>query len=221
MTASISTRTADRLRVAVTPRRLAVLLVVLNVEAALVVGYLAVTDATVTTPRHLVYPFVWLNVAGWAVWSLDVPEAPRRRRLLAGGVAAVYVVAMLAFAGLVGVGRGGTALGVTWAVPGWGPIVHLGVGPFGASLIPFMVVGYVALGVLGYAALLDAASSAVPGVVGLVSCVGCTWPIASALVATAAGGTAGVGAAVTEWSYGLSTVVFVAAIALLYWRPGT
>ena len=70
-----------------------------------------------------------------------------------------------------------------------------------------------------YATVLDAARSAVTGVLGLLSCVSCSWPVLASLATGVAGGGSGLAAAVSTGSYGLSTVVFVATVALLYWRP--
>jgi cytochrome c biogenesis protein CcdA len=59
----------------------------------------------------------------------------------------------------------------------------------------------------------------VTGILGLLSCVSCSWPILATLVTGVAGsGTAIAGAAYAQ-SYGLSTVVFVVTVGLLYWRP--
>jgi hypothetical protein len=51
----------------------------------------------------------------------------------------------------------------------------------------------------------------------LVSCVSCTLPVLAALVSGVAGGS--VTAVATGFSYDLSTLVFVASVGLLYWRP--
>lgn len=217
----MSARTVERIRLAITPRRTAVVAAVLAVEAILVVGYFAATGAAITTPRHLVYPFVWLNVGGAAVYAIDPPDAPRSRRRLAAAAAAGYFVVLLAVAGLVGLRTGGLEASATMAAPGWGPVVRVGLGPLGVTVIPYMVAGYAALAYLGYAAVLEAASAAAPAVVGLVSCVGCTWPVVAAVLSAVAGSTAGVGSAIGQWAYGLSTIVFLLAVGLLYWRPGT
>jgi hypothetical protein len=43
--------------------------------------------------------------------------------------------------------------------------------------------------------------------------------VVAALLSSVVGGTAAVTAAATAWSYDLSTVVFLLAVTLLYWRP--
>ena len=78
--------------------------------------------------------------------------------------------------------------------------------------------GYLALAWLVYATVIDAAGSAVTGVLGLLSCVSCSWPILASLL-TGIGGGGALAAAAQSQSYELSTVVFVVTVALLYWRP--
>jgi cytochrome c biogenesis protein CcdA len=80
-------------------------------------------------------------------------------------------------------------------------------------------VGYAALAVLVYATALDVAGSAIGGVLGLFSCVSCTWPVLASLVGGVAGGSSAVASAALSGSYGLSTVIFVVTVGLLYWRP--
>jgi hypothetical protein len=70
-----------------------------------------------------------------------------------------------------------------------------------------------------YATVLDAAGSAVTGVLGLLSCVSCSWPVLTSIATGLVGGSSGVAAAVSNGSYGLSTLVFVVTVGLLYWRP--
>jgi len=62
----------------------------------------------------------------------------------------------------------------------------------------------------------DASGGAVGGIVGLFSCVSCVLPILASIL----GGFVGVGATLSQaalsQSYGLSTVVFVTSVGLLY-----
>ena len=67
--------------------------------------------------------------------------------------------------------------------------------------------------------VVDAAASGLAGFVGLFSCVSCTWPLL-ATVFTGIFGTASAAASiVTGQPYGASTVVFLASVAMLVWRP--
>lgn len=196
---------------------------VLFAEALLVVGYLAVTGAAVLEPRYLVYPFLWVNAAGAAValrWREPKPGADRAR-LLAGAVAVAYVLALVAIDGTLSLSGGGGGLTVFWRLPpGWGPLVTYDGGLVRLAVVPFKVLGYVGLGYLLYAAALETVSNTLSGLLGLVSCVGCTAPVAATVVASAFGGASGaVVSAATTWAYDLSTVVFLLAVAILYFRP--
>jgi hypothetical protein len=103
--------------------------------------------------------------------------------------------------------------------PGWGPAVTYAGSGLTLTLVPFRVVGYLALAYLVYATVLDAARSAVTGALGLLSCVSCSWPVLASLASGVAGSGSGIAAAVTTGSYGLSTLVFVVTVTLLVWRP--
>ena len=85
--------------------------------------------------------------------------------------------------------------------------------------MPARVVGYAALAYLVYATVIDASGAAVSGVVGLLSCVSCSWPILASLLSGVAGGGSVLVAATFDFSYDISTAVFLLTVALLYWRP--
>lgn len=185
------------------------------------------------TPLELgiyVYPFVWLNLGLWALVRTEPPEASRRKRYVAVAAAAAYFLVLAYAGGMVGPphshGPGvehdhglSLTLRVASIPPGWGPVVALE-GGFGfVQLMPYQVVGYLALAYLLYVTVLDAATAAVSGVVGLLTCVSCSAPVLLALVGGLAGSTAGVATVVYEQPYGLSTLAFVVTVALLSWRP--
>lgn len=197
----------------------------LAAEVAAVAGYLLFADVRVTDPLILVYPLVWINVGVWAVWRTDPPAATDRRRLAVGLVAAAYLGVLAVVGGLVdlsGAAAGQpTTVRVAYASlpPGYGPALLYAGGPVGLNLLPYKVVGYVALAYLVYATVLEAAGSAVSGVLGLFACVSCAWPVLGTVVAGLFGGGSAVYAVALSQSYALSTVVFVTAVALLRWRP--
>lgn len=217
----MSHATIDRLERLVPDRRtlLAAGLVV-NLELIAILVYVNLSGATFSAPRYLVYPWIWINVGVWTVLRTRPEPASSRHRWLAAGIGVAYF-ALIAYAGgLVGFGGMGTGLQVSWLPPGWGPAILYGGESLRLVLMPFEVVGYLALTYLVYATILDAAGSAVAGLVGLFSCVSCTWPVAASLLTGVLGGTAGVAAGgVYSLTYDLSTVVFVVSIGLLYWRP--
>ena len=63
--------------------------------------------------------------------------------------------------------------------------------------------------------VIDATGSAAAGLLGLFSCVSCSWPI---LVSLLSGGSPFLTAAL-QVSYGVSTLVFLLTAGLLYFRP--
>jgi hypothetical protein len=109
---------------------------------------------------------------------------------------------------------------VRMASPGWGPRIAYVAHEFYVYFIPYRVVGYLSLAYLVYAAVLDAGRSTLGGVVGVASCVGCSFPLVTALVGVVGGGSAAaLTGTVTAYSMDLSTVAFLAAVALLSYRP--
>jgi len=193
-----------------------------NVQLVAVVAYLVFTDATVTEPRYVAYGLVWVNVGAAVLYRFEPPSAPfgTRRRALA--VATAYFGLLAVFSGLLGPGVGEHATGfrVAWLPPGWGPALLYSGRYASVALLPAYTVGYLALAYLVYGLVIDAAGSAVAGVIGLFSCVSCTWPILAAAAATVFGGGGLIAASASALSYDLSTAVFLLTVGLLLWRPG-
>ncbi|MDY6780718.1 MAG: hypothetical protein SV760_09320 [Halobacteria archaeon] len=187
------------------------------VEVLSAVIYFSLSPSTAVTVRHVVYPFVWINLSIWAVSKVYVPDASVSKRLVAGGISVFYLTLLTYFGGVLGFADPSIAydFGVTWASPGWGPILYGSLGGFYFKLVPFFVVGYATLSYLVYTGILEATKSALAGAVGLVSCVGCTWPVISAALSVLVGSTTFLGSTVYAWSYGLSTVVFAVSVLVL------
>jgi hypothetical protein len=228
MTRSPTSRPLDAVSDRVSSASVALLVAVVLAELALVVGYLGATAAEATSIRYLLYPFVWINVAVAAVFATDPPDAGPwlRRGVLA--VAGGYLLVLAYFGGvleLTHLGHShthGGASGLTVFTslpPGWGPTVVYDHALFSLTLVPYQFVGYLALAYLVYVALLDTASAAFSGAVGLLSCVSCSWPVLASLLAGVLGGSA-VASTVYSFSVDLSTAAFVLAVVLLVWRPG-
>lgn len=204
-------------------RRLAVVALLLNLQGIGVVLYYAFSSATVTEPRYIVYGLLWMNVGVLAIWAADPPtgvDFQQRRRALA--LAAGYFGLLAVFGGLVTTGLGADATGfrVAWMTPGWGPALLYGGHSISFVLMPAYTVGYLSLAYLVYVTVLDAAGSAVGGLLGLVSCVSCTWPVLATIGSTLFGSAGLLATSATEVPYDLSTAVFIVTVALLYWRPG-
>lgn len=196
-------------------------------EFLLIGVYVQISPGTITDPLILVYPFVWINVAIWAVLTTSPPGASQRHRRIAGAIGVGYFLLLASVGGLVSPGHAfhghshasSFRLVITTLPPGWSPAVLYGGSLIGIALFPFRVIGYLALAYLVYVTLLDAAGSVVSGLIGLFSCVSCTWPVLGTVLTGLFGGTSAVAVVAMNRPYGVSTLVFLSAVALLYWRP--
>jgi hypothetical protein len=226
----MATDTRDSPLARLRPRRETLLWgsVLVTLELGLLTAHVLVGSSSPLSPGGLrlwVYPFVWINVGLWAVVRTEpaAVESSTRQRALAGVLVAGYFGVLAYTGGLVGHGtsEGAGVVNVVWGTvpPGWAPVVTYAGSGLTLTLVPYRVVGYLALAYLVYATVLDAARSAVTGLLGLLSCVSCSWPVLASLATGVAGSGSGLAAAVTTGSYGLSTLVFLATVALLYWRP--
>ncbi len=226
----MATDTRDSPLARLRPRRETLLWgsVLVTLELGLLTAHVLVGSSSPLSPGGLrlwVYPFVWINVGLWAVVRTEpaAVEASTRQRVLAGVLVAGYFGVLAYTGGLVGHGtpEGAGVVNVVWGTvpPGWAPVVTYAGSALTLTLVPYRVVGYLALAFLVYATVLDAARSAVTGLLGVLSCVSCSWPVLASLATGVAGSGSGLAAAVTTGSYGLSTLVFLATVVLLYWRP--
>lgn len=194
--------------------------IVLNTELLLVLIYLVTSGVGVTDPLFYVWPFVWLNAAMWAVWTVDRPDAGPRASVFAGVLAGVYLLVLGYFGGLFAFG--GSDAGLRLALdrpPGWGPALIYSGTAITVALTPFKVVGYLVLSYLVAVTLLDTTAGAWSGVVGLFSCVSCSWPIVATVLTSVFGSASAVGALALDQAYLLSTLAYLSAVALLVWRP--
>lgn len=212
--------------------------VVVNAELLAVLLYLAVEPVVVDSWRFIVYGFLWINAGLYAIVKTTPAAATTRTRRLALLVAGGYFLVLAVAGGLLGPSHtsplaslltdghlhshgpssaGGFA--VRLLPPGWGPALVYQGSWVTLILMPYKVVGYLALAYLVYATVIDAAGTAISGSLGLLSCVSCTWPVAGSLVTSLFGSGSAVVAAATTWPYDISTVAFLATVALLTWRP--
>lgn len=209
-TQTVSTRTA------------LIVALLLNLQGMLVVLYLGLTNSEVTELRYLLYGLVWVNVGAYAIYAASPPPAEFETRRRAVAIAAGYFALLAVFGGLIGLGVGANATGarIAWLPPGWGPAFVYSGYYLSVTLMPAYVIGYLALAYLVFVTAVDAAGSIVAGVVGLFSCVSCTWPIVAAVASSLLGGGTLLAGSAMSLSYDLSTGVFLLTVALLYWRPG-
>jgi hypothetical protein len=212
------------------PSRLTLLwgaLIVL-VELLAVLLYLELAPVEPMEYRIYAYPFVWINVGLWAIVATDPPAGVAAVQRRAAGMVAGGYFLLLSYAG--GVVAGGYSLvggtpgfyaGLRTLPPGWGPVLLWNTPVVKLTVYPYKLIGYLALAYLVYVLVLDAAgaSSAFGGVLGLLSCVSCSWPVLTTLVTGVVGSGSALAAAANSEIYGLSTLVFVVTVALLHWRP--
>lgn len=191
--------------------------VVVNTEIILVLAYVLLAEEPATDPVVLTFPFVWLNVAGLVFAFVRPPSASTRRKWVALAVAVAYALVLAYVGGVFGTGGQGT--GFRWilaAPPGFAPGLVYSGATLAAVFTPWKVAGYLALSYLLYVTVLDASGGVAGGVLGLFSCVSCVLPV----IASVVGGVAGFGGllyqAAMAQSYGLSTVVYVVSVGLLY-----
>lgn len=191
--------------------------IVLNTEILLVLLYVLLLDGAATDPVLLAFPFVWLNVAGAVLLYVRPAPAPTRRRAAAALFALGYALVLGYVGGVFGPGGQGAGLRTVLAAPpGFAPSIVYSGATLSVVLTPWKVGGYLALSYLVYVTVVDASGGVAGGVLGLFSCVSCVLPV----IASVLGGFAGVGATLYQaalyQSYGLSTVVFLLSVGLLY-----
>lgn len=204
-----------------------------NTQIAITLAYLLLSDVIVTEPRYLIYPWLWIDAALLAVWKTDVSPASTATRRAGIAIAGGYFLLLALAAGVVGptggivatlTGTAGsvpeaTGWNVHWLPPGSGPALLYQGTAVRAALLPYEVIGYAGLAYLVYAGVLEAAGSTLSGLVGMFSCVSCAWPIVGGAVTTIFGSGSAIAIAATTWPHDVSTVVFLSAVVLLYWRP--
>ncbi len=221
MTTSSSPTVSDRLRrLPIDRGTIGIWARVLTLEALILTAYFVLTDSTPAHEiRYLVYPFVWINVGVWAVVRTDPVPGNRPHRLLARTIAAGYLLAVLAVPGNLGLGTPGGSVDVRVVMhaPGWGPLVAFASPWVRLFLVPFEVIGYASLAYLVYANLLVVTRGTLSGLLGLVTCVGCTVPVLVPLLGLLGGPATGLTTTAYAWSYDLGTLLFVLTVGLLYW----
>lgn len=195
---------------------------VVGVEVALVWLYFQLTAAIPGSIRHLVYPFIWINVGGWATYRTFKRRQETegaRRRLFVAAFAAGYGFLLLAVSGNItfpSAGASETGLDVSWLVPGWGPLLTYGGSTVQLYLVPFQVVGYLSLAYLLYAHVLNATRRASAGLLGVFTCTGCAAPVLAQTLAVFGGASGVLTPLIYGWAYDVGTLMFVMTVGILY-----
>ncbi|WP_336326713.1 DUF7546 family protein [Halovenus sp. HT40] len=198
----------------------------IGIQLLLAVLYGAAFGTSLLSFHVFLIPFIWTTVSVIAVWYTDSVSRGWKPTALAGAVAVGYLSLFLWLSGTVGftpeqvepiTGDLGFGVEVGRSL-GWGPILYYSGEWIGARIIPYQIIGYLALSYLVYVTVLDATRSASAGTLGLILCPGC----AAAALVPAFGGIAGVSAALSfflQYSYELATIMFVVAMGWLYYQP--
>lgn len=197
----------------------------ITLELFILAIYYSTSGTEPIAVRYVIYPFIWINIAIWIVVKVRPTNVAIKYRIIAASIAAVYFIILAAIAGLLGVGtlsnpQIDTGFRFVMGSPGWGPIIAYIAPTFHITIVPFLVIGYLGLAYLVYVTVIDATKMVFSGVLGVLTCVGCTMPVFASLIAGFAGGTTALTTAIYSLSIDLSTLAFVLAAALLYWRPG-
>lgn len=188
-----------------------------------VFAYFEFTGASPTGElRYLVYPLVWMTVAAWAIVTVDLPVNDRRQLLGASLVGVAYFLLVLWIPGNIGLGTPGGAFAfrVEMYSPGWGPLLVVTGPSLRLFLVPFEVIGYAGLAYLVTANVLQLSRGALSGMLGLVTCVGCTVPVLVPLIGIIGGPATSLTTTAYAYSYDIGTALFVITIALLYLGSG-
>lgn len=203
-----------------------VILGILGLQLAVIFLYIRVSTAE-TTFLTLIYPVIWITVGLSVILTTGPVDGTPRTKRFATGISVVYFGVLAAASGIISLGTvftgaagpHGIRVALATVPPGWGPAVMYSGSYLNLVLIPFELVGYIALTYLVYITIIDVSGSALTGVIGLFSCVSCTWPILGTVLAGVFGSSSVVITFATNQPYGFSTIVFVTAVGLLYWRP--
>lgn len=197
-----------------------------GIQLLLAVLYGAVFGTDLLSFHIFLIPFIWTTVSIVTVWYTESVSRGWRPTALAGAVAVGYLSLFLWLSGTVGFTpsqvepiTGDLGFGVEAGRSlGWGPVIYYSGEWIGARIIPYQIIGYLALSYLVYVTVLDATRSASAGTLGLILCPGC----AAAALVPAFGGIAGLSAALSfflQYSYEIATVMFVVAMGWLYYQP--
>lgn len=208
------------------PSRGALAGIALIVAAQLLLLWIYLASFGVGLAMFHLYPIIWITVSCWVVWQARPTGSSGRRELLAAAIAGAYFLLLAWLGGLVSPGTAlaesnafaGLRIAAT-APPGYAPAVYYVGSGLTVSVIPYRLVGYLALAYLVYVTILDAWAASAPGLLGIFGCIGCSWPIFATLLSGGGGAAGALATALYLNAYPISTLAFLLAVGLLYWRP--
>jgi hypothetical protein len=183
-------------------------------------AYIVVADLQLLRLRLVAYGIVWVVLAGLVLLRVQLPRPAGRLDGRALAVAAGYTALLALVGGIVVVTpAAGYDVRLALLAPYWGPAPVITTPVVSLFLFPARVLGYLALGVLVYVLAVDTIHSAAVGVLGLFSCISCTWPILASLLTGLVGSTGALAVLASTYAFDVSTLVFVVTVGLLSYRP--
>lgn len=200
----------------------------LFLELLLTIIYASSPNIVLTDPLVLVYPFIWINVGIMVVILLKPTSVTSRKKVPSVFLGVVYFCILSYFSSILTFGHSfhghvpsdhnfGFGIVILSIPPGWAPALFYTGNLISVYVFFFQLVGYLSLSYLVYRSVLQFNKSALSGLFGIFSCVSCTWP----LVGTYIGGISGISFSLimsTHQSYGISTLVFVSIVLLLFFN---
>ncbi len=202
-------------------QRLVYGVLLVNTELLVAAVYGLLVPGILRPYRYGIYGLLWVTVGLWAIATTDIAPASSSTKRRAAAVAGLYFVA-IAWAGglLIRASKHGAPGAHIGLYPiGWGPALVYHGTFLNVVAMPAHVVGYAALAYLVYATIVDASGTPISGILGMLSCVSCSWPLLAGIVTTFFGSSAALASTTLSLSYDLSTLVFLVTVALLVWRP--
>ncbi|MFC6784695.1 hypothetical protein ACFQFH_02115 [Halobaculum halobium] len=197
----------------------------LGAQSALALVYLVVTDAGLAAPRTLAISFIWVTAAVVGVHHADRPDSGRAVLALAGLVGVGYGLVLGWLTGSIGASSGAAmGLDVVLLPPWWGPMVRYDGTVLSLFVFPYQAFGYAALAYLVSLAVRDVAaygtSAGVGGLIALGSCASCALPVVAAVASALGGAGLGLGTAPAAGdTYLLATGAYVISVGVLTVRP--
>lgn len=185
---------------------------VLTFHVVLILAYASRTG-TIIAPDRAMVPLVWVAFAVWFVVHLHQRAHSAGSTWLALAVGVGYFLLLAAVGGVIGPGSEMSGFAVEPATPGWGPVVMYGGAFVHVAIVPFELLGYLALSYGIYRAVAATARGVLAGLFGVFACVGCTLPLIAAVASVFTGATLAIqpGSA----TYELATGVFVLTVVML------
>lgn len=182
-----------------------------------ILAFLIISQTEVYAIRYTLYPVLWIGASLWVMLRRPPRSASQQRRYVSAVIALMYFLLLAIIGGLIQRSQTTIDPAIVWLSPGWGPAFFASIGGIQLAIIPFELIGYIALALLVYTILLSKITGAFAGLLGVITCVGCVWPVGVAIVAIVGGIASPLGTTVPGFAYDASTGLFLVTVAMLYW----